>query len=189
MLSHGNHVWATSTQADHKGSLLKFDDNKKEGYINVPVKCEVTKGDNSLPDGNYGISLACSDNHVYVGTISGWCLMFPTDVSYHTVPILGVKLSCHYIRSLVVVKKTSLLWVSAGDQIYFLLIVPTLNFSDEDKKGHNVDWRVGTLLLSPDEEIMWTVHINGHSISAWKAQNRELICPFNSHHLLDKNID
>ena len=187
MLSHGNHVWATPIQADHKGSLLKFDGNKKEEYIDVPVKCEVTKGDNSLPDGDYGVSLACSDNHVYVGTISGWCLMFPTDVNYDTVPILGEKLSCHYIRSLVVVKKTSLLWVSAGDQILFVNC-SNLEF-DEDKKGHNVDWRVGTLLLSPDEEIMWTVHINGHSISAWNAQKRELISPFNSHHLLDKNID
>ena len=134
-----------------------------------------------------GVSLACSDNHVYVGTISGWCLMFPTDVNYDTVPILGEKLSCHYIRSLVMVKKTSLLWVSAGDQILFVNCT-NLEF-DEDKKGHNVDWRVGTLLLSPDEEIMWTVHINGHSISAWNAQKRELISPFNSHHLLDKNID
>ena len=53
MLSHGNHVWATSIQADHKGSLLKFDGNKKEEYVDVPVKCEVTKGDNSLPDGDW----------------------------------------------------------------------------------------------------------------------------------------
>ena len=31
--------------------------------------------------------------------------------------------------------------------------------------------QVGNLLLSPDEETVWTVHINGHSISAWNVQN------------------
>ena len=98
----------------------------------MPIKTKGAEGDSSLPDGDYGISLACSDNHVYVDTISGWCLMFPTDVNYHTVPILGEKLSCHYIRSLGVVKKTSLLWVSAGDQILFVNC-SNLEF-DEDKK-------------------------------------------------------
>ena len=77
--------------------------------------------------------------------------------------------------------------MSAGDQILFVNCT-NLEF-DEDKKGQNVDWRVGTLLLSSDEEIVWTVHINGHSISAWNTQKRELISPFNSHHLVDKNID
>ena len=105
MLSHGNHVWATSIQAGHKGSLLKFDGNKKDEYIEMPMKFKLKVTEGALPDGDYGISLACSDNHVYVGTISGWFLMFPTDVNYHTVPILGEKLLCYYIRSLVVVKK------------------------------------------------------------------------------------
>ena len=192
MLSHGNHVWATSIQAGHKGSLLRFDGNKKDEYIKVPIKTKGAEGDNSLPDGDYGVSLACSDNHVYVGTISGWCLMFPIDINNDTVPIREVYLSCNFIRSMVVVKKTSLLWVSTGlsaeDQILFINL-NNLEF-DRDRKGANtIDWRVGKLLLSSDEEIMWTVHINGHSISAWNTQKRELICPFNLHHLLDKKVD
>ena len=188
MLSHDHHVWATSIQADHKGSLLKFDGNKKDEYIVVPIKSKVTVDDNTLPDGDYGVSLACSGDHVYVGTISGWCLMFPTDVNNDTVPILAANLSCHYIRSLIVVKKTSLLWVSAGDQILYADCT-NLEF-DQDKKGVNItDWRVGRLLLSPDEETVWTFHSNGHSISAWNALKRELICPFNSHKLLDEKID
>ena len=187
MLSHGNHVWATSILADHKGSLLRFDGNKIDEYIEVPIKTKGTGGDHSLPDGDYGVSLACCGDRVYVGTISGCCLMFPTDVNHHSVPILEEKLSCHYICSLVVIKKTALLWVSAGDQILFINC-NNLEF-DQDKKGHNVDWRVGNLLPSLDEEIMWTVHINGHSISAWDTQERELISPFNSHHLLEKNVD
>ena len=187
MLSHGNHVWATSIQADHKGSLLRFDGIKNDEYFEVPIKTKGAEGNHSLPDGDYGVSLACSDDHVYVGTISGCCLMFSADVIHHRVPILGEKLSCHYICSLVAVKKTSLLWVSAGDQILF---INRINLEvDQDKKGHNVDWEVGNLLLSLDEEIVWTVQINGHFISAWNTQERELISPFNSHHLLDKNVD
>ena len=77
--------------------------------------------------------------------------------------------------------------MSAGDQILFINRI-NLEF-DQDKKGHNVDWEVGNLLLSLDEEIVWTVQINGHFISAWSTQERELISPFNSHHLLDKNVD
>ena len=130
MLSHGNHVWATSIQAGHKGSLLKFDGNKKDEYIEVLMKFKLKVTEGALPDGDYGISLACSDNHVYVGTISGWCLMFPTDVNYHTVTILGEKLLCHYIRSLVVVKihLYKIIYCECLQEIkYFLLIVPTLN--------------------------------------------------------------
>ena len=191
MLSHGNHVWATSIQANHKGSLLKFDGNKKDGYIEIPIKRWATEGDESLPDGDYGIALTYSNNHVYVGTISGWCLMFPTDVNNDTVPIREINLSRHFIQSLIVAKKTSLLWVStvlsAGDQILFVNLTD-LEF--DQRKGVSIDdYRVGNLLLSPDEETVWTVHINGHSISAWNAQKRELICPFNSHKLLDEKID
>ena len=46
ILSHGNHVWATSIQAGQKGSLLKFDGNKKEEYIEVPMKCKVVNNYN-----------------------------------------------------------------------------------------------------------------------------------------------
>ena len=193
MLSHGNHVWATSIQAGHKGSLLRFDGNKKDEYIEVPIKTKGTEGDSSLPDGDYGVSLACSDNHVYVGTISGWCLMFPIDINNDTVPIREVYLSCNFIRSMVVVEKTSLLWVSTGlspeDQILFVNL-HNLEF-DQDRKGMNInDYRVGTLLLSPDEEIVWTVHINGHSISAWNTQKRKQICEFfDAHNLLGEKID
>ena len=192
MLSHGNHVWATSIQAGHRGSLLKFDGNKKHKYIEVPIRSKGAESDYSVPDDDYGVSLACSDNHVYVGTISGWCLMFSVDISNDTVPIREVKLSCNFICSMVVVKKTSLLWVStalpAEDQILFVNF-NNLEF-DQHRKGANTnDWRVGKFLLSPDGEIVWTVHINGHSISAWNAQKQDLISPFNSHHLLDKNVD
>ena len=76
-----DHVWATSIQADHKGSILKFDSNKKDEHIKVPIKGKVTEGNDNIPDGDYGVCLTCSDDHVYVGTASGWCLMFPTDVS------------------------------------------------------------------------------------------------------------
>ena len=192
MLSHGNHVWATSIQAGHKGSLLRFDGNKNDEYIEVPIKTRSAEGDNSLPDGDYGVSLACSDDYVYVGTISGHCLMFPIDINNDTVPIREVNLSCNFIRSMVVVKKTSLLWVSTGlspeDQILFANL-NNLEF-DHDKKGTNIaDYRVGTLFVSPDEEIVWTVHINGHSISAWNAQKRKQICKFfDVHNLLGENI-
>ena len=188
MLSHDNHVWTTSIQTDHKGLLLKFDINKKDECIVIPINGKVTEDGNTLPDSYYGVSLACSGDHVYVGTINGWCLMFPTVVDNDTVPILGKHLSCYYIRSLIVVKKTSLLWISAGDQILFASCA-NLEF-DQDKKGINItDWRVGRLLLSPDEEVVWTVYINGHSISAWSAQKRSIICQFNSQQLLDEEID
>ena len=192
MLSHDNHVWATSLQAGREGSLLKFYGNKKDEYIVVPIKSEVTENENNSPDGDYGISLACSGDHVYVGTVSGWCLMFPTDINKDTIPTRKVQLSCNFICSLIVVKETSLLWTStilqAGDQIVFVNLAD-LEFH-HDRKGTNVDdYRVGNFLLSPDEKVVWTVHINGHSVSAWSALRQELICLFNSHKLLDEKID
>ena len=192
MVSHDNHVWATSIQAEHKGSLLKLNGNKKDEYVEVSFKSKGAKGVVGLPDGDFGISLACSDNHVYVGTASGWCLMFPTDINNDSVPIRAVNLSGNFIRSMVVVRKMSLLWVSttlsAGDQMLFVN-VNNLEF-DQKRKGVSInDYRIGTLLLSPDEKIVWTVHINGHSISAWEAQKQTLICPFNSQKLLNGEVD
>ena len=193
MLSCGRYVWATSIQAGGKGSLLKFDNNKKYEYVMVPIKGRGDEGADNLPSGDYGVSLACSDNYVYVGTASGWCLVYSTNISKNPVPIREVKLSG--IRSMVVVKKTSLLWVSTRvstgssmedhDQILFV----DLN-SFQDRKEVNINnYRVGKLLLSPDEEIMWTVHINGHSISAWNAQKQKLICLFKLHELLGEEVD
>ena len=191
MMSHDNHVWAAPIQtAGHKGSLIKFDGNKKDEYIEIPIQSKITEGDDCIPDGDYGFSLTCSDNHVYVGTVKGWCVMFPTNIDNDTLPILQKNLSCCYIRSLIMVKKMSLLWVSTENKILF--INPTNLEFDQDRKTASIDfndWRVGNFLLSPDEEIVWTVHINGHSISAWKARRQELICPLNSYELMDKRID
>ena len=190
MVSRGEHVWAASIQAGHKGSLLIFDDRKKAEYVVVPVhvQSKIIKSDNSLPDSDYGISLACSDSHLYVGTVNGWCLMFPIDIGYDTLPTLEKQLSCHYIRSMVVVKRSSLLWVSAGDHILFANL-SNLEFNQSRKSANINDGRVGKLLLSPDEEVVWSVGTNGHSISAWKAQKQEVICLFNSDDLMDRKID
>ena len=190
MVSLGHYVWATSIQAGRKGSLFKFDSNKKDEYIKVPIK---SKGAEGLPDGDYSISLACSDCHVYVGTARGWCLMYPTNINNNSVPIREVNLSCDSIRSMVVVKKTSLLWVytkvSTGSSVEDKILFVNLN-NFQDRKGVNIDdYRVGKLLLSPDEDIVWTVHIEGDSISAWEAQKRKVICTFNLLKLLGEEVD
>ena len=187
MVSHGEHVWAASSQAGRKGLLLRFDDRKN---IVVPVQSKIIKSDNSgLPDSDYGVSLACSDNHVYVGTVNGWCLMFPIDISYDTLPTLEKQLSCHYIRSMVVVKRSSLLWVSAGEHILFVNLSSLEEFNQSRKSANINDGGAGKLLLSPDEEVVWSVRITKHSISAWKAPKQEVICVFDSHKLMDKSID
>ena len=194
MMSHGNCVWAVPFKmAGHKGWLVKFDGSKKDKYIEIPIQSKMAKsedsmaeGDDSMPDGDYGVSLTCYDNHVYVGTVKGWCVMFPTDIDNNTTPILQKNLSCRYIRSMIVVKK--MLWVSTENKILF--INPT-NL-DQDRKTITIDyndWRVGNFLLSSDEEIVWSVHFDGYSISAWKAQRQELICVFDSYELMDKRID
>ena len=182
MFSHHDQVWATSILADCKGALLKIE-NREDNctYSEIPIHTQV---DDTLSDGDYGTSLTCSDTHVYVGTANGWCLMF--DLNPGKVPVKERKLSSNPIRSLVVIKSTSLLWVSAGDQILFVSL-EDLEF-DKDK-GIDVDWRVGMFYPSPDEEIMWTAHINGHSISAWNPQKRSSTCNFNTHVLLGRQLD
>ena len=183
MFSRHDQVWATSKLAGGKGALLKIE-NKEDNctYSEILIQTQV---DGTLSDGDYGTSLACSNTHVYVGTANGWCLMF--DLNPGKVPVKERKLSCNPIRSLVIIKSTSLLWVSAGDQILFISL-EDLEF-DKDKKGINVDWQVGMFYLSPDEEVVWTAHINGHSISAWNPQQRSCTCDVNSHILLDRQLD
>ena len=185
MLPHGNHVWATSLLANHKGVLLKFTDDE---YIEVPIKAKSAEDSNGLPDGDYGVSLACSDDFVYVGTASGWCLMFPADISSDSGCIRQIEVSDNFIRSLILVKKTSLLWVSSGDQILFVNIT-NLEFDQDRKRIDSNVKQVAKLLLSPNEEIVWTVNTNGHSISAWNAHQQKLMCQFNSCNLLDGKID
>ena len=186
MFSHKDQVWATSRLSGRKGALLKIE-NKEDNYTysEIPIQTQV---DDTLADGDYGISLACSDTHVYVGTANGWCLMFNLIAGEDVVlPVKENKPSCNPIRSLVLIKKTSLLWVSTGDQILFV------NLEDlelhKDKKGINVDWRVGMFYPSLDGKIVWAAHSNGHSISAWNPLERTCICNFNSHVLLDRQLD
>ena len=119
--------------------------------------------------------------------------MYPTNINNNSVPIREVNLSCDSIRSMVVVKKTSLLWVyirvSTGSSVEDKILFVNLN-NFQDRKGVNIDdYRVGKLLLSPDEDIVWTVHIEGDSISAWEAQKRKVICTFNLHKLLGEEVD
>ena len=181
MLFHCDKVWATSRLAGGKAALLKIEDEC--AYLEIPIQ---TEGDGTLSEGDYGTSLACSDTHVYVGTANGWCLMFDLN-RYAVENVVKSKLSCNAVRSLIVIKKTSLLWVSTGDQMLYVNL-EDLEF-DKDKKGVNVDWRVGTFYLSPDEEIVWTAHFNGHSISVWDPQERSCSCNFNTHILLGRQFD
>ena len=191
MISHNNLVWAVSMQESGKGSLIKFHVNWKDGYIMTPIKYKA--GGGSLPVDDYGICLACSDDHVYVGTAHGWCLMFPSAINSKTAPIRAVSLSSSYIRirSMVVVEKTSLLWAStklSPDQILFV----NLKDLELDKNRNEAtinDYQVGKLLLSPNKEIVWTVHINGYSISAWNAHNRKLISLYDIKKLLGEEVD
>ena len=183
MFFHHDQVWATSILAGRKGALLKIE-NKEDNYTHSAVSIH-TQVDGTLSDGDYGTSLACSDTHVYVGTANGWCLKF--DLNPGKVPVKENKLSSNPIRSLVIIKSTSLLWVSAGDQILFVNL-EDLEF-DKDKKGINADWRVGMFYPSPDEEIVWTAHVYGHSISAWNSQEQTCICNFSSHVLLGRQPD
>ena len=71
--------------------------------------------------------------------------MFPSDVNKNTVPIREVKLSCNFLCSLIVIKKTSLLWVStafsAGDQILFVKLAD-LEFDQDRKVANTDDYRV-----------------------------------------------
>ena len=97
-------------------------------------------------------------------------------------------MSTNFVRSLVLVKKTSLLWVSTGDQILFVNVT-NFEFDQDKKRIDSSAKQVAKLLLSPDEEIVWTVNTNGHSISAWNAHKQELMCQFNSCDLLDGKID
>ena len=185
MLSHRDQLWVTSRLAGGKAALLKIKTDKDEyTYSDVPIKTQVV---GTLSDGDYGTSLACSDTHVYVGTANGWCLMFDLNAGKDTLPVKEDLLSRNPIRSLVVIKKTSLLWVSTGDQILFVHR-EDLEF-DKDKKGVNADSRVGTFYLSPNEEIVWTVHFNGHTISVWDSQERLNRFNFNTHILLDRQLD
>ena len=187
MISHNSFVWAVFMQADRKGSLIKFYINKKDEYIMIPIKNDGNGG--RLPVGDFPICLACSDDHVYVGTALGWCLMFPADIDSNTVPIREVNLSRNFIRSMVVVKKTSLLWASTKLSTYQLLFVNLKDLEfDKDRKEVSInDYQIGKLHLSPNEEIVWTVH--DIAISAWNAHNRKLLSLYDLQKLLGEEVD
>ena len=191
MSPHQDAVWATTRLANRKGALVKVERKEDQcSYVEIPIQTE-EDNDDASPKGDYGTCLTFSDNHVYVGTANGWCLMFASgldpQINETVLLIKQQKVSDKPIHSLVVIKSMSLLWVSTGHQILFVKL-EDLTF-DEEMKEIDVGQLVGKFFISSDAEIVWSVRIHGHTISAWNVQQRICVCNLNSYDLVDRKCD
>ena len=159
----GEHVWVASRAGLECGVIDIFDKNTKNLVHNIKIK------ENAV---------SCITNSVrlvYMGTMEGYCFCFPLDVraiqrnakphykyvSEHSVDGLAVTQTC--------------LWVSTCNQICFLN-PETLDLEGIEKRMKNKNAFVGKLMLSDDEELVWSAHLGGVMMSAWDVNQRTHIC-------------
>ena len=113
--------------------------------------------------------ITSSDDLVYLGTMEGNCFVFPinvADIQPNTRP-RHVCISEHCVDGLAL--SETCLWASFQDQIHFLNS-QSLEFQGVEKRKQNTGAYIGKMMLSDNENLMWSAHLGGVILSAWNAR-------------------
>ena len=148
----GEHVWVVS-----RGNVSVFNKSTKDlVYSNEMKETAVS-------------CITNSDHLVYMGTMEGYCFVFPVDVraiKTNPRPCNKYNISEHCIDGLAL--SQTCLWVSTCDQIHFLN-PETLDLEGVEKRTKNTHAFVGKMMLSDNGDQMWAAHLGGVIMSAWNA--------------------
>ena len=112
--------------------------------------------------------ITSSDDLVYLGTMEGNCFVFPinvADIQPNTRPHC-VCISEHCVDGLAL--SETCLWASVCDQVHFLN-PETLKFEGVKKRKQKISAYIGKMMISDNENLMWSAHLGGVILSAWNA--------------------
>ena len=121
--------------------------------------------------------IANSNQLVYIGTVEGYCSAYPVDVQSTNKNITCYKyISSHCIDGVVVTQ--TCLWASAHNQIYFLNL-KSLDLEGFQKRTKNTEVLIGKMMLSDNEDQVWSAHVGGVIMSSWDAHQHVHLCDVN----------
>ena len=152
----GAHVWVPSLE---DGVVSIFNQNSKDLVHTIQLE---------------GDTVSCitnCDQLVYMGTVEGHCYAYPIDI--HTITPCYKHVSDHCIDGVVVTE--TYLWASAYNQIYFLNS-ESLELISFQKRPKNTEALVGKMMLSDNEDQVWSAHLGGVIMSLWDAHQRVHLC-------------
>ena len=152
----GDYVWAPSRTDLEYGVINIFNRSTKDLVDSLELK------ENAVS------CITNSDQMVYLGTMEGNCFIFPIsirDIQSNTEHYCKC-ISEYCVDGLAL--SQSYLWASIQNQIHFLN-PHTLEFEGVEPRTKNKDAFVGKMMLSDNEDIMWSAHLGGVILSAWNA--------------------
>lgn len=173
----GDHVWVCSRAGIEYGVIDIFSMITRELVHNIRMR------ENAVS------CITCSDTTVYLGTLEGYCFAFDMDLK-------AIQNNCkpkyryiseHAIDGIIVTKKH--VWVSHTRFLFFLNL-ETLTLEHSSKRNKKMDAFVGHLALSSQEknDIAWSAHLGGTTLSAWDTQNEEHLYDIDVREVLMKQI-
>ena len=157
----GEYVWVVSQPITGKegGVVSIFNQITKDLVHTMKIKANTVS------------CITNSDQLVYMGTMEGDCLAYhgATD---NDIPCCKC-ISDHSIDGVVVTQ--TCLWVSAHNQIYFLNL-KNLYLEGFQKRTKNTEALVGKMMLSDNEDQVWSAHVGGVIMSSWNSHQRVHLC-------------
>ena len=156
----GDHIWLASQAGLEYGAVCIFNQSTKELVHHIKT------GDNLVS------RIAYSDELVYMGTMEGYCLAFPSHVSS------DLKRRCKYlseypIDGLVVTR--GWLWASTGNRI-LLLNPESLDIDGMVERTSITHALIGQMNMSDDGNQVWSSHVGGMILSSWNARRCVHLC-------------
>ena len=115
--------------------------------------------------------LTAAENRVLIGTLEGYCFSFRNDVASlcSNAEPLFKHVSEHAVDGITCTKE--FIWVSHTRFIFFLN-PDNLAMMGSVSRAKDCDAFIGQLSASPEEDIIWSAHLDGVILTAWDAHNR-----------------
>ncbi|XP_065919794.1 leucine-rich repeat serine/threonine-protein kinase 2-like [Dysidea avara] len=159
----GDHIWVASRAGLENGVVDIFNKNTKDLVHNIKIE------ENAVS------CITNSEQLVYMGTMEGFCFVFPMDAQSIQSNIMPKRkyISEHCVDGVVFTK--TCLWVSTCNQIHFLH-PDSLDSDGVEKRTRNTQAFVGLMQLSDNEDQVWSSHLGGVIMSSWNAHQRVHLC-------------
>ena len=152
----GDNVWVASRAGLEFGQLDIFNASTRQAVHRIRMK-------------NTAVScITCSDTHIYIGTMEGYVFMYELTLN-------AIRSSERPSRRYVaedcidglIISPTSL-WVSHTRQVLFCN-TKSLETTSSKALPDDIPGYVGHLTLSNSKSLVWSAHLGGHILCAWRT--------------------
>ena len=159
----GDHIWVASQGGLEYGVVDIFNHNTKQLMRNIKL------------ENNTVCCITNSDKLVYMGTVEGYCFVFPKNVSiiYNGIKPFYKHISEYCIDGIALTQTH--LWVSSCSQIYFLNF-NSLEVEGVIKRMHNKNACIGKMMLCDNGDQVLSANLGDVIMSSWDAHQCVHLC-------------